>query len=94
MGYDALDTLVFPDVAGLHVWAGQDLTVTSNSGIGKVYVRGQKWMGDSYDALLDPGKPTRLWRNGRELKPLASNQTWQATRNGNNVSFTTLQPSK
>ena len=87
MGYDALDTLLFPDIAGLHVWAGHDLTVTSNVGAGKVYVRGQKWMGDSYDALFEPGHPTRIWRNGRQLKPLASNQTWWATKNGDRVSF-------
>ena len=71
-----LDTILFPDIAGLHVWAGHDLTVTSNAGAGKVYVRGQKWMGDSYDALFEPGHPTRIWRNGRELRPLAS--TWRA----------------
>jgi len=28
-------------------------------------VRSQKWMGDSYDALFRPGKPTLLWRNGQ-----------------------------
>jgi hypothetical protein len=92
MGYDALDTMVFPDVAGLHDWAGEDLTVTSNSAIGKVYVRGQKWMGDSYDAVFEPGQPTRIWRNRRELKSLASNQTWRATKRGGHVSFATIPP--
>jgi hypothetical protein len=87
MGYDALDTMVFPDVAGLHVWAGQDLTITPNPAIGKVYVRGQKWMGDSYDALFNPGQPTRIWRNGHELNPLAANQMWRATKHGSQVSF-------
>jgi hypothetical protein len=87
MGYDALDTMVFPDVAGLHVWAGQDLTVASNPDAGKVFVRGQKWMGDSYDALFDPGQPTRIWRNGHELMPLASSQSWRAIKNGDQVSF-------
>jgi mannosylglycerate hydrolase MGH1-like protein len=27
MGHDALDTLVFPDIAGLGTWGGEDLTV-------------------------------------------------------------------
>jgi hypothetical protein len=87
MGYDALDTMVFPDIAGLRVWAGQDLTVVSHPGAGRVYVREQKWMGDSYDALLEPGQPTRIWRNGHELKPLPSNQTWRATRHGDRICF-------
>jgi hypothetical protein len=87
MGYDALDCMVFPDVAGLRTWAGQDLTVTANFAAGKVYVRGQKWMGESYDALFEPGKPTRIWRNGQALKPLPSNQTWRATKSGKRVSF-------
>lgn len=87
MGYDALDTLVFPDIAGLRVWGGQDLTVASNSSVSKVYVRGQKWMGDSYDALFEAGQPTRIWRNGRELTPLAPRQNWRATKNGDRVSF-------
>lgn len=87
MGYDALDTMVFPDVAGLRIWAGEDLTVAPNTMAGKVYVRGQKWMGDSYDALLEPGQATRIWRAGRELKPLAANQIWRATKYGNQVSF-------
>jgi hypothetical protein len=92
MGYDALDTLVFPDVAGLRVWAGEDLTVTPNSGAGKVYIRGQKWMGDSYDALCEPGQPTRIWRNGQELKALSSNQTWRATRTGSEIQFKAVTP--
>jgi hypothetical protein len=87
MGYDALDCMVFPDVAGLRTWAAQDLTVTPNFAAGKVYVRGQKWMGDSYDALFQPGEPTRIWRNGQQLKPLPSNQTWRATKSGERVSF-------
>jgi hypothetical protein len=92
MGYDALDTMVFPDIAGLRTWAGEDLIVASNLVEGKVYVRGQKWMGDSYDALLEPGQPTRIWRDGRELKPLAANQIWQATKSGNRVSFKAVGP--
>ena len=90
MGYDALDCMVFPDVAGLRTWAGEDLTVTPNFAVGKVYVRGQKWMGESYDALFDPGQPTRIWRDGRELKPLPANQTWRATKNGRRVFFTSV----
>jgi hypothetical protein len=87
MGYTGLDCLAFPDIAGLRIWAGQDLTVKADPSIGKVYVRGQKWLGDSYDALFDPGRPTLIWRNGRKLKPLAMNQTWQAKRKGHRVSF-------
>jgi hypothetical protein len=87
MGYDALDCMVFPDVAGLRTWAGEDLTVTSNSSGGKVYVRGQKWMGESYDAVFAPGQPTRIWRDGQELKPLPANQTWRATKSGTSVLF-------
>jgi hypothetical protein len=87
MGYDAVDAAVFPDVVGLRTWAGEDLTVAPNAAAGKVYVRGQKWMGDSYDALLEPGQLTRIWRNGRELKPLATGQIWRATKSGDEVSF-------
>jgi hypothetical protein len=87
MGYDALDCMIFPDVAGLRTWAGEDLTVTPSSSIGKVYVRGQKWMGESYDALFEPGQPTRIWRDGHELKPLPANQTWRATKSGTSVVF-------
>jgi len=91
MGYDALDTLVFPDIAGLRTWAGEDLTVVPSAMPGKVYVKNQKWMGDSYDALLQAGQPTRIWRNGQELQPLASNQSWRATKNGNRVSFQAVE---
>ena len=92
MGYDALDCMVFPDIAGLRIWAGEDLTVTPNSTAGKVYVRGQKWMGESYDALFEPGHPTRIWRDGQELNPLAANQTWQATKRGRRVFFKAIRP--
>ncbi len=87
MGYDALDCMVLPDIAGLRTWAGEDLTIAPNSAAGKVYIRGQKWMGDTYDAVLDPGQPTRIWRDGQELKPLAANQTWRATKSGASVLF-------
>ena len=87
MGYDALNCLVFPDVAGLRTWAGEDLEVVPEPGRGKVFVRGQKWMGDSYDALFDPGHPTLLWRNGKKLRPLADDQLWRAKRTGASVSF-------
>ena len=87
MGYDALDCLVFPDVAGLRTWAGEDLEVVPEPGQGKVFVRGQKWMGDTYDALFDPGHPTLLWRNGKKLHPLPDNQIWRAKRTGASVSF-------
>jgi hypothetical protein len=68
MGYDALDTAGFPDVGGLRTWAGEDLAVAPDPKIGKVYVRGQKWMGESYDAMFDPGHATRIWRNVQEMK--------------------------
>jgi len=92
MGYDALDSMVFPDVAGLRTWAGEDLTVTPHSSVGKVFVRGQKWMGESYDALFEPGQPTRIWRDGKELKPLPTNQTWRATKSGTRVFFKVVPP--
>jgi hypothetical protein len=42
IGYDPLDTMVLPEVAGLRTWAGEDLTIDPNFAAGKVYVRGQK----------------------------------------------------
>jgi hypothetical protein len=93
MGYTGLDCLPLPDVAGLRIWSGQDLTVVADPEVGKIYVRGQKWMGDSYDALLEPGRPTYIWRNGRELKPLPTNQTWRATKKGDAVSFEAVSSS-
>lgn len=92
MGYDALDCMVFPDVAGLRTWAGEDLTVMPNSTPGKLYVRGQKWMGESYDALFEPGQPTRIWREGKELKPLTADQTWRATKSNGRVFFKAISP--
>jgi len=91
MGYTGLDCLAFPDVAGLRIWAGKDLTVAADAALGRVYVRGQKWMGDSFDALFEPTRPTRIWRNGREMKALPANQTWRATKNGRKVSFKPIQ---
>jgi hypothetical protein len=93
MGYDALDTLIFPDVAGLRTWGGEYLTVVPHPALGKVYIRGQKWMGDRYDALFEPGQPTRLWRNGHEVPPLASDQIWRAQKAGQNVAFGPIQSS-
>ena len=34
MGYDALDTLIFPDVASLRTCGGQDLTVAPDASVG------------------------------------------------------------
>jgi len=90
MGYSALDTVVFPDVAGLRVWAGEDLTVAPNPAVGKLFVKNQKWMGESYDALFEPGKATRIWRDGRELAPLEANRIWRARKKGSEVSFETI----
>ncbi|MDR3727278.1 MAG: hypothetical protein P4K86_09580 [Terracidiphilus sp.] len=91
MGYDVLDTMVFPDVAGLRTWGGEDLIVAPGAAPGKVYVRGQKWMGDRYDAIFEPGCPTQIWRNGQPLPPLASDRLWRARRDGQRVSFEPLQ---
>jgi hypothetical protein len=87
MGYDALDTLLFPDVAGLRTWGGEDLTVAPPAGPGKVFVRNQKWMGDRYDAIFDHGQPTLLWRNREALDPLPSGKIWYAHRGGSKVTF-------
>lgn len=87
MGYDALDTLVLPDVAGLHTWAGEDLTVAPDPSLGKLYLRNQEWMGDRYDAVFDPGRPTHIWRNGRPLPDLDPRQSWRAERRGAQVIF-------
>ena len=87
MGYDALDAMVFPDVAGLRTWGGDDLTVAPGSAHGRVYVRNQRWMGDRYDAVFEPGRPTRLWRNNLPMKSLPSNQTWRARKQGDNIVF-------
>jgi len=35
MGYDALDCAAFADIAGLRIWAGDDLTVVADPIIGK-----------------------------------------------------------
>ncbi len=87
MGYDALDAMIFPDVAGLQTWGGEDLTVVPVEALGKLYIRNQKWMGDHYDAIFEPGRPTLLWRNGRAIRPLPSNQVWRAHKKGEKVVF-------
>jgi hypothetical protein len=87
MGYDALDTLLFPDVAGLRTWAGEDLTVAPSAALGKVFVRNQRWMGDRYDAIFDPGRPTLLWRNREALSPLPADKIWSAHKKDSNVDF-------
>jgi glycogen debranching enzyme len=87
MGYDALDTLLLPDVAGLRTWGGEDLTVVSAAALGKIFVRNQKWMGDNYDAIFEPGQPTLLWRNREALSPLSADKIWYARKRGANVDF-------
>jgi len=87
MGHTTLDTLLFPEVAGLHTWAGEDLNIVPSQMPFKVYVRNQKWMGDRYDAIIDPKGPTQVIRNGVPLAPLAPGRTWAAHKNGNNVQF-------
>jgi hypothetical protein len=93
MGYDALDTMLFPEVAGLRTWGGNDLIIAPGAAAQKVYVRGQKWMGDRYDAIFEPGRPTQLWRNEQPLPPLASDRLWRAKRDGQRVLFEPLQDS-
>jgi len=87
MGYDALDTLVLPDVAGLRAWAGEDLTVAPSASLGKVYIRNQQWMGDRYDAIFEPNRPTRIWRNGHAIATLNEHQIWRAERTRATVIF-------
>ncbi len=94
MGHDALDTLILPDVAGLRTWGGQNLSVVAPAaGIGKVYVRGQRWMGDRYDALFDPGQATRIWRNELPMDSLDTKHIWCAQKEGNSVTFQPVQAS-
>ena len=87
MGHDALDTLVLPDVAGLRTWGGEDLTVAPNAALGKVYIRGQQWMGDRYDALFEPGHESQIWRNGLQLPSLDAHRVWHAQKRGDTVVF-------
>jgi glycogen debranching enzyme len=87
MGYDAMDTLVLPDVAGLRTWGGEDLTVAPNAALGKVYIRGQPWMGDHYDALFEPGHASQIWRNGVGLPALDPHRVWRAHKKGEAVVF-------
>jgi hypothetical protein len=89
MGYDALDTLLFPELAGLHTWAGDDLIVTPNPKLGKVYVRNQKWLGDRYDAVFEPNMRTLIMRNGKALPSLGTGKIWYAHKTGNDVVFET-----
>ena len=87
MGYDALDTLVFPDVAGLRTWGGENLTVVPSASLGKLYALNQRWMGDRYDALFEPNRPTRIWRNGQALATLDPDRIWRAQKTGGTVLF-------
>ena len=87
MGYDALDALIFPEVAGLRTWGGEDLTVAPSPSLGEIYVRNQWWMGDRYDAILAPNRPTRIWRNDRALPPLRAHQVWCASKTAGKVTF-------
>jgi hypothetical protein len=91
MGYDTLDTLILPDVAGLHTWGGEDLTVAPDAALGKVYIRGQQWMGDRYDALFEPGHPSLIWRNGVQLPALDANHIWRASKRDQSVVFEPVQ---
>lgn len=90
MGYDALDTLLLPEVAGLRTWGGEDLTVAPSASLGKLYVYNIKWMGDRYDAVFEPGHPSRIWRNGQALTSLSPHQVWRAHKTGETVVFHTV----
>jgi len=90
MGYDAIDTLIFPELAGLRTWGGEDLTVLPPAINGKVYVRSQHWMGDRYDALFERGHATRLSRNGKPLPSLDSHTAWRARKTNAGVRFDPL----
>ncbi|HEV2134895.1 MAG TPA: hypothetical protein VGR47_11725 [Terracidiphilus sp.] len=92
MGYDALDTLVFPDVAGLRTWGGEDLSVVPSASQGKLYIRNQKWMGDRYDATFAPGHPSRIWRNGHLLPALDPHRVWRAHKTDGTVVFRPVTP--
>jgi hypothetical protein len=87
MGYDALDALLFPDVAGLRTWGGEDLTIAASPSLGKLYILNQRWMGDRYDVILEPNRPTQVWHNGHPLPSLDPHQTWRAQQRGGNVIF-------
>jgi hypothetical protein len=87
MGYDTLSAFLLPEVAGLRTWSVDALEVHPSALPGKLYIREQKWMGDRYDARLERGHPTVLWRNGKQLAPLAGDRTWHAQKTGNAVTF-------
>jgi hypothetical protein len=93
MGYDTLSAFLLPEVAGLRTWSVDDLTVLPSALPGKLYIREQKWMGDRYDALLERGHPTILWRNEKQLPRLAGNRTWHAQKSGDEVTFS-AEPQK
>jgi hypothetical protein len=91
MGHDTIDALLLPDVAGLRTWGGEDLTVAPDATLGKIYIRDQHWMGDRYDAVFEPGHPSRIWRNGAELPALDPNRVWRASKKGQSVVFAPVQ---
>jgi hypothetical protein len=61
--------------------------VQADSSLGKIYVRNAKWIGDSYDAIFEPHQTTQIWRNGKELKPLAADRVWRARKQGTGAVF-------
>ena len=75
------------DSAAFRGEIGEDLTVAPATALGKIFVRNQKWMGDRYDAIFDPGQPTLLWRNRERLDPLPADKIWHAHKKGSNVTF-------
>jgi hypothetical protein len=63
------------------------LTVALNAALGKVYIRGQQWMGDRYDALFEPGHASQIWRHGVQLPALDVHRVWRAHKKGETVVF-------
>jgi hypothetical protein len=94
MGHDTIDALILPDVAGLRTWGGEDLTVAPDAALGKIFIRDQHWMGDRYDALFEPGRPSRIWRNGAELPSLDVNRVWRARKKDGTVAFEPVDSAK
>jgi hypothetical protein len=71
----------------LRTWGGEDLTVAPSAALGKVYIRGQQWMGDRYDALFEPGHASQIWRDGVGLPALDAHRVWRAHKKERLSSF-------
>jgi len=67
MGYNALNCVALPDISGLQMWAGENLTLVLHLNLPKIYITEQKWNGDSYNAILVPDKEITLYQNDKEV---------------------------